>query len=806
LRFAAIALAFLFPAILQAAPQSAVTVSEDDNSYTLANGIVTARVSKSSGDLISLKYNGLEMLDAGSQRQSGYWEQNTARGRHIDSITINPKDNGGRRGEVSVRGICGATNQLGSGPGGSVACDLDIRYTLDRGSSGLYTYEIFDHKTNYPATSVGESRFCMKLNDGIFDWMTVDANRNMEMISTYDWDHGTQMNGKEMRRMNTGIDTSEVEHKYDYSANQFDVRAWGWSSTTNRVGIWVVNPSVEYLSGGPTKFELSSHRDATFNTNALNAPAPPTLLNYWRGSHYGGSICNIAATDAWTKVIGPFMIYCNSGKSHNAMWKNALAKVTTESAKWSYDWVNGVDYPHKNERATVSGKIFIDDPQGLGLMKNLLVGLTAVDYAPASIPRGPRGGGSGGGGRGGRGGGRFGGGGGGGGGGGFGLAGGGDDEAAMTNQTVSASGGTNENSSGTIDTGTTNRVERPGTNDVAGGYGGYGLAGGGDDEAAMTNQNNFATGSTNENSNATNSSASFDDNATNRFGRYGTNYNNGFGGRFGRGGTNRFGGGGSGGVPRVVDWQTDAKNYEFWVHADADGKFSIPNVRPGTYSLHAICDGVLGDLTVTNITVAPGKSQSLGKVRWEPVRYGRQIWDIGIPNRNGSEFFKGDDYFHWGWYLEYPKLFPNDVNYVIGKSDFRKDWFFEQVPHNENTNNTTGNGQGRATTWSISFKLPAALHGKATLRLAICGIGARNIAATMNDKSIGNVTGLNYNATINRDGIGGYWGEHDLVFDASAMKGGNNILKLTIPAGGLTSGIIYDYIRLEVDKNAPPPK
>jgi rhamnogalacturonan endolyase len=74
----------------------------------------------------------------------------------------------------------------------------------------------------------------------------------------------------------------------------------------------------------------------------------------------------------------------------------------------------------------------------------------------------------------------------------------------------------------------------------------------------------------------------------------------------------------------------------------------------------------------------------------------------------------------------------------------------------------------------------------------------------VNDQSIGSVTGLTYNATINRDGIGGYWGEHDLTFDASLMKAGENVLKLTIPAGSLTSGILYDYLRLELDENTPP--
>ena len=703
----------LLPAVLPAESPAPVRIVADEASFTLDNGIVTARVAKRSGDLLSLKYKQLEMLDAAG-RQGAYWSHNAARGQQTTRVTIDPQTNGGERGEISVKGVANG-NAMGSGPGGSVIADIEIRYALGRGDSGVYTYSIFSHPTNYPATSVGEARFCMKLNDDLFDWMTVDSNRNMKMITTYDWDHGTQMNFKEGRRMNTGIYKGMVEHKYDYSANQFEVRAWGWSSSDAHVGVWLVNPSVEYLSGGPTKFELSSHRDATFNVNALNAPAPPTLLNYWRGSHYGGSICNIAATDAWTKVIGPFLIYCNAANGHDAMWQDALAKADTEAKAWPFDWVSGVDYPHKNERATVTGRIVLNDPQAPGFqMSNLLVGLTAPDYTPATMPRNPRGGGR---------------------------------------------------------------------------AGGFGLAGGGDDEAAMTNQNNVAAGGTNEAA-----SRRFGGDFTNRFARFGTNGNRG-----------RFGGGGFG-LPRVVDWQNDAKNYEFWVHADARGNFEIPNVRAGTYSLHAIADGVLGDLTVSNVVVAASQNPALGTNDWQPVRFGRQLWDIGIPNRTGSEFFKGDDYFHWGWYLQYPKLFPYDVKYVIGQSDFHKDWFFEQVPYNDDTNNTTGSGRGSATTWTVTFDLPAAPHGKAILRLAICGVGTRALLADMNDQSIGGVSNLVYNATINRDGIGGYWSEHDLVFNAALMKPGKNVLGLTVPAGGLMNGIIYDYLRLELDENAEPPR
>ena len=148
--------------------------------------------------------------------------------------------------------------------------------------------------------------------------------------------------------------------------------------------------------------------------------------------------------------------------------------------------------------------------------------------------------------------------------------------------------------------------------------------------------------------------------------------------------------------------------------------------------------------------------------------------------------------------MKYPKLFPNDVNYAIGRSDYRKDWFFEQVPHNENPANTNGLGRGRDTTWTVAFTLPQSLRGQATLRLAICGIGARDLTASINDQSIGHVTNLVYNAVINRDGISGTWCERDLTFDAALMQAGSNKLKLTIPGGSLTSGIMYDYLRLEL--------
>ena len=610
------------------AADAPVTVTDAGGVYTLANGIVTAQIDKASGRLRSLIYRGIETVGA------GYWSHAPSGPDVTDTVTISPQATGGLRGEVSVKEVSGG-RPMGAGPGGSTVADIEVRYALDRGSSGLYTYSIFEHKSSYPATSIGEARYAVKLNDDVFDWMTVDADRNMKMITAYDWNHGTRLNMKEARRMTTGIMKGQVEHKYDYSAVQFDTPAYGWSSTSKHIGFWVVNPSDEYLSGGPTKLELSAHRDATF-TDSLTAPAAPTLLNYWRGSHYGGSSCVMAQGEEWTKVIGPFLLYCNSGPTPDAVWKDALAQVGREAKAWPYAWVSGVDYPHKGGRGTATGQVVLSDPQApAAKMTNLLVGLATPDYTPAE------------------------------------------------------------------------------------------------------------------------------------------------------------------GGP--VDWQTDAKHYEFWVRGDAQGRFTIPNIRPGAYTLHAIADGVLGEYVKADVTVAAGQTLDLGKLTWVPVRHGRQLWDIGVPDRTAREYLHGDKGRQWGLYLQYPKDFPNDVHYVVGKSDYHKDWNYAQVPR---TSDETGSGNGPATTWSVTFDLPAAPHGRATLCLALAGSSARHIAVAVNDHPARDTGTLPDTATIRRDALRGYWRERDVAFDAALMKAGTNVLTLTIPAGGVMSGVEYDYLRLELADTA----
>ena len=103
----------------------------------------------------------------------------------------------------------------------------------------------------------------------------------------------------------------------------------------------------------------------------------------WLGSHYGGSSLAVASGEDWTKVVGPFAIYCNSARGHEALWKDALARAKSESERWPYNWLNDSNYPNASQRSGVDGQIGLRDPfEPKFKLENLWVGLTAADYVP----------------------------------------------------------------------------------------------------------------------------------------------------------------------------------------------------------------------------------------------------------------------------------------------------------------------------------------------------------------------------------------------------------------------------------------
>ena len=343
----------------------------------------------------------------------------------------------------------------------------------------------------------------------------------------------------------------------------------------------------------------------------------------------------------------PFLIYANAGETPKAIYDDARAQAEKEAAKWPFTWVDDVHYPKTKDRATVKGKLVLNDMGQMPSFKNLQVGLTPAEYLSPRTEPGP---------------------------------------------------------------------------------------------AVMTN------------------------------------------------------------------WQRDAKFYQFWTKGNSDGSFAIGNVRPGNYTLYAFTDGVLGEFMKAGVVVMKGKPVDLGKLEWTPVRNGKQLWEIGVPNRNASEFMGAGNRRDPAVSLKYAALFPNDVNYVIGKSEPSKDWYFQHVPHNIDPEAKPlpfrgVSGKGNATPYTIAFHLPSAPAGKAFLRFAICGTGTSAATIEVNGKPAGKLEGLKPDGVITRHGTSGIWYEKTIEFDASLMMKGMNTLKIIVPEGSPNNGLVYDYIRLELADN-----
>jgi rhamnogalacturonan endolyase len=727
------------PRVERVTVNAPVTLTDNGDSWTLDNGIVKLAVAKRDGNISSLVYHGVSIITRGRE-----WEQ-TPSGAVTSTVTIDPGTNGGERAEVAVKGInSGGTGGRGGG------MDIETRVTMERGTSGFYTYDEYTHKASYPFVHVGENRFILEDINPDFDWLSVDKDRNL-LVSKEPEDH--TIHAKEQSIYTSGIYANSVEHKYSYNALMYKLQAWGWSSTKDHIGVYFINPSNEYIGGGPDKLDLIDHMTAPGSASYQGI-----ILDYWTSGHYGaGDNAEIPAGQEWKRVVGPIFIYFNalaapkdpsqveldkltatSGSGmpavptewHDnsiALWNDAVAKSIKVKAAWPFPWVEGVDYPHKAERATVTGQLILDDPQAASkALPNLNVGLTHANFK--------------------------------------------------------------------------------------GSENGYTLL--------------------------------------------------------------------AGNGP-IVTWPHDGNYYQFWTEGTADGRFTIPDVRPGTYTLHAFANGVLGEFAKADVAVEAGKKIDLGKITWQPVRYGKQIWDIGYPDRTGDKFFKGDadNYWLWGWGLRYSGLFPNDITYTIGKSDYHKDWFFQEVPHSTTTawlnpaardpyNQRFGWvatppskadpwpqwGQGRATTWTVKFSMPKASKGTAILRISLAGAdgggnralgGAANVAfggggnrapgtgtqrpggganppsaggqrpggggsayvgsdaqgglaIGVNGQAVGTIHPVATNA-LRYNTNKGVWYQYIQKFDAALLKPGANEMTFTVPAGDVTTGVVWDYVRLELN-------
>lgn len=244
------------------------------------------------------------------------------------------------------------------------------------------------------------------------------------------------------------------------------------------------------------------------------------------------------------------------------------------------------------------------------------------------------------------------------------------------------------------------------------------------------------------------------------------------------------------------NWQTQGRGYVYSGRVESSGAFSVDHVRPGAYRLVAIQAGVIGEFVVEGIEVDDAGAVDLGLLSWEPERYGKTMWQIGIPDRDSKEFRGGDDFRNWGGYqLErYAEVFPQGVNYHIGQSDWTRDWFYLQPSQ------PSGGDSYGPSSWTITFD-GRDLEGTAYLRLGIAGSRNARLGVILNDEFL-HFEDLNSGQGFPRSGSRGYYEEVVVPFDASLIQADANVLVLMQMNALRWSGLHYDFIRMEVPDNS----
>ncbi|XP_050381717.1 probable rhamnogalacturonate lyase B [Argentina anserina] len=338
--------------------QGVSLLARNRNRVVMDNGIVKVIFSNPGGNVIGIRYRGLDVLEMENEENNrGYWDvvwkkniTDKLQSTKFKVITTRPD-----QAEISFL----RTYDVSFGNDtNTIPLTVDKRYILQRGSSGFYAYGIFERLEGWPGVmDMDQIRMVYKLEESKFRYMALSDTRQRMMPTAADRSSGHTLAYKEAVLLTNPSNPEfrgEVDDKYQYSIEDKDNKVHGWISTDESVGFWMITPSDEFRTGGPFKQDLTSH-------------VGPTTLSMFVSTHYAGKALGIKFEEgeAWKKVFGPVFVYLNSApgskNSTSMLWNDAKRQMLKEVESWPYNFTQSEDFPSSDERGSVSGQLLIHD-------------------------------------------------------------------------------------------------------------------------------------------------------------------------------------------------------------------------------------------------------------------------------------------------------------------------------------------------------------------------------------------------------------------------------------------------------------